>query len=482
MALWDKFISSTEKDEKRAKELWDSAQKYFESKLYNRALKDMGEALTLKPALYDEALDLMQALSGSDDDEMAISVGAALLKIDPKNTELVNKLGNSLRKLNSFPKAKKLYTTALKINPQFAEAKYNLAACSFRIITSDNQLVGQTQKVEKYTEVRRYGFQGSRADFFPVPNQELEEDHSSKKDEEKPEEEVSEEQLAQRAEGLIQTLKGDMESSGSSWQAVFNLALLYDMLENGELAIQNYRKAVEVEPENRKSANNLAVALMAREQDIPEAETILLKNLGTHRYDRTTVLNLALLYRRLNKGFQTLKYFVYLGDLLDKSLGDFETEKVEEFAKNLFERRKYLEAVPVFENLGKEKQAVFWFEKLVVMYLNQKKEDKVVETFKRLLKIDPEHKEAAKKLTEMATKYEEEAREKMAKGSRPQAVELMLKAANIEETAERWVEVAQLYEDMGEEILAQNALSRWKKLSGEETPAAGGQTKAASAQ
>ena len=480
MALWDKFISSAEKDEKRAQELWDSAQKFFEGKLYNRALKDMGEALTLKPALYDEALDLMQALSGSDNDEMAISVGAALLKIDSKNTELVNKLGNSLRKLNSFPKAKKLYTTALKINPQFTEAKYNLAACSFRIITSDNQLVGQTQKVEKFTEVRRYGFQGSRADFFPVPSQELEEDHSSKDGEEAQEEELSEEQQAQRAEGLIQTLKGDVESSGSSWEAVFNLALLYDLLERGELAVENYRKAVELEPENRKVGNNLAVALMVHQENLKEAETILLKNLGTHRYDRTTVLNLALLYRRLNKGFQTLKYFVYLGDLLEKSLGDFETGKVEEFARDLFDRRKYLEAVPVFEILGKEKQTDFWFEKLAVMYLNQKKEDKYVESFKRLLKINPEHQEAAQKLNELAAKYDEEGREKMAKGSRPQAVDLMLKAANIEETAERWVEVAQLYQDMGEEILAENALRHWKKLSGEEMPA-DGQAKTASA-
>ncbi len=44
----------------------------------------------------------------------------------------------------------------------------------------------------------------------------------------------------------------------------------------------------------------------------------------------------------------------------------------------------------------------------------------------------------------------------------------MLQAVQIQETPERWVELAQLYQDDGEEILAENALRRWKKLTGAE--------------
>jgi hypothetical protein len=72
----------------------------------------------------------------------------------------------------------------------------------------------------------------------------------------------------------------------------------------------------------------------------------------------------------------------------------------------------------------------------------------------------------------MAQDYEKQAREKGEKGSRHQAISLMVKAVKIEETPERWVELAQWYEEEGEEILASNAIKRWKQLTApKEAPA-----------
>jgi tetratricopeptide (TPR) repeat protein len=472
LALWDRFIAGKDSHEKRAKELWERSLKYFEGKLYNRALKDLQDAITLNPEYGKEAVELMQTFSMQGADDQAVSVGYALLKMDPNNVELANKLGNSLRKLNSFEKAKRLYTFALKSKPSFTEAKYNLAACSFRITAADEQLVRQTRKVEAFKLPRRYEFQGARAGFYAVPNESLEEEKPKSKSKEKEAEEekpaLSEEDLAMMRDGMIKELKADLESHPGSWEHEFNMALLYDLFGFGELAIQHYRIAVEIDANHRMSANNLAVALGVHKNQDAEAETILLNNLSKHPFDRTTVLNLALVYRRMNKGFQTLKYFVYLGDLLDKSMGDFETGKVEEHARQLFERRKYLEAVPIFENLALEKSETFWLEKLAVMYQNQKKEDLVVSTFKRLLKRDPNHPEAAKKLTEMADSYEAQAQERIKKGNRGHAIQLLVKAVQIVETPDRWVELAQLYEEEGEEILMENALKRWKRLTGAE--------------
>lgn len=470
MALWDKFIGSHDKDEKRAKELWDRAIRYFEGKLYNRALKDLQEAIELNPAYLQEAIDLMQVFSAQGSDEQALSVGFALLKMEPKNAELMNKLGNSLRKLNSHAKAKKLYTMALKVNPQYTEAKYNLAASSFRIATADSELLRQTREVEGYTEPRRYGFEGSRAGFFTVPNQVLDEEedkhHKKQADgEEEEQPELSDEDRKHVMDEMIAELKRDLEAAPGSWEAEYNLALMYDLAGYGEQAIQHYQEAVRIDPNNRYSANNLGAALMTHKQDYEGAEGILLKNLDHHPFDRTTVLNLAVLYRTTQKSFQRLKYYVYLGDLLAKSLGEFETGAAEAYAEDLFARRKYLEAIPIFENLALEKQQPYWFEKLAVMYYNQKKEDKLVSTWKRLLKIVPDHEEAHKKLTEMAQDYEKQAREKGEKGSRHQAISLMVKAVKIEETPERWVELAQWYEEEGEEILASNAIKRWKQLT-----------------
>jgi len=475
LALWDKLISGKADKEKKAKELYDRSIKYFEGKLYNRALKDLEDAITLSPEYGKEAVELMQTFSSQGADEQAVSVGYALLKLDKTNIDLANKLGNSLRKLGSFEKAKRLYTFALKTKPNFPEAKYNLAACSFKIATADDQLIRQTRKVEALKLPRRFEFQGARAGFYEVPNEKLEEDKPKQKakdkaaEEQEPEQEMSEEDLAMMRDGMVKELKADLEAHPGSWEHEFNMALLYDLFGFGELAVQHYRIAVEVDPKNRMSINNLAVALSVHKNLDAEAETLLLNGLSQKPYERTMVLNLALIYRKLNKGFQTLKYFVYLGELLERALGEFETDKVEEHARQLFERRKYLEAIPIFEHLALEKQEAFWLEKLAVMYLNQKKEEMVVSTYKRLLKLDPNHKESAAKLKEMADGYDKQAREKVKKGSRSQAIQLMLKSVQIVETPDRWVELAQWYEEEGEEILSENALKRWKRLTGAET-------------
>ena len=95
LALWDKLISSSKDNkEKQAKVLFDRSIKFFEGKLYNRALKDLEDAITLNPEYGKEAVELMQTFSSQGADEQAVSVGYALLKLDKTNVELANKLGN----------------------------------------------------------------------------------------------------------------------------------------------------------------------------------------------------------------------------------------------------------------------------------------------------------------------------------------------------------------------------------------------------
>jgi predicted Zn-dependent protease len=101
------------------------------------------------------------------------------------------------------------------------------------------------------------------------------------------------------------------------------------------------------------------------------------------------------------------------------------------------------------------------------MFFNQKKEDLYIKALKDLLRIAPDNDDAAKKVSGAAQSYEDQAREKIAKGNKRHAIQLLEKAVRIEETAERWVELAQLYEDEGEEILMDNAIKKWKQLSGE---------------
>ena len=82
MAIWDKLLSSSSDQEKKADALWERAIKYFDGKLFNRALKDLSEAIDLNPKLSERGLELMASLSSGGNDEQALSIGLALLKIE----------------------------------------------------------------------------------------------------------------------------------------------------------------------------------------------------------------------------------------------------------------------------------------------------------------------------------------------------------------------------------------------------------------
>jgi len=68
LALWDMLSSSKDNKDKQAKVLYDRSIKYFEGKLYNRALKDLEDAIVLNPEYGKEAVELMQMFSSQGAD------------------------------------------------------------------------------------------------------------------------------------------------------------------------------------------------------------------------------------------------------------------------------------------------------------------------------------------------------------------------------------------------------------------------------
>ena len=160
-----------------------------------------------------------------------------------------------------------------------------------------------------------------------------------------------------------------------------------------------------------------------------------------------------------------MKFYVYLGDLMEKSLGDFDLLKATEYAKDLLARRKYLEAIPFFETLSKELEEDFWFENLASMYHSLKREDEQIATLKAHVRVNPKSLSSKNQLRELATGYDTAAANLLTEGRKPQAIEQLVKAVKIQESPERWVQLSELYQDMDEENLANRALKRWKALT-----------------
>jgi Flp pilus assembly protein TadD len=465
VALFKNPFSADGTNETKAKALWERAHKHFEGKLFNRAITDLQDALQLNPAYATEAQELMQTLAGQGQDEQAVSIGTALLKITPNDPELLNRLGNCLRRLGDFNRARNAYTEALKAKASFGFARYNLAACGFGIVTADADLVKQTQAVEALVKPRRYDFHGNRAGSFPLGNQDFSVADGNKSKESAVSAVGAKADTKPDTEGLRLMLSQDLQRSPNQWSAEYNYGLILDLAGKTDEAIAQLKLACTHDSNQPAPLNNLAVVLMERKNNLEAAETLLTKALQKHPYERTLVLNLAIVSKRANKAFQVLKNYVYLGELLAKSLGEFELERFEAVAQDLFDRKKIVEAIPLFEQLAKEHPTIDLFEKLSAMYLSQKRQDLYLGALTRLVKFDPTNKDARQKITDAATAYETEAHEKLSKGGKSQAATLLQKAVQIEETADRWVELAQLYEDLGDEILAGNALKRWKELT-----------------
>ena len=463
MALFKNPFGTEHANEAKAKALWERAHKHFEGKLFNRAITDLQDALSLNPGYATEAYELMLSLSSAGQDEQAVSVGTALLKINPNDHELLNRLGNSLRRVGDFNRAKNVYTQAVKVKPGYAFARYNLAACSFGISTSDADLVKQTAAVEGLTKARRYDFHGSRAGIYPLGNQDAPQGADKAAGSAKAD-------LKPDADMALTMISQDLQRQPKSWEAEYNYGLILDLAGQTDEALAHLKHACTLDAHRPEPLNNLAVLLMERKNNFEAAESLLTRALTHHPYERTIVLNLGIVSKKANKPFQVMKYYVYLGELLAKSMGEFDMEKVNAIAHDLYERRKYVEAIPVFELLAKEKPRVDLFEKLAAMYLSQKRQDQYLQSLARLVKLDPSNTDAQKKISDAAKAYEEEAHDKVAKGSKAQAAQALHKAVQIEETADRWVELAQLYEDIGEEILAGNALKRWKELTVKPAP------------
>jgi tetratricopeptide (TPR) repeat protein len=460
VALFKNPFSSETSHEAKAKALWERAHKHFEERLFNRAITDLEDALTLNPGYAKEAYELMESLSSQGQDEQSVSVGTALLKVNPDDHELLNRLGNALRRLGDFNRAKNVYTQAVRANQTFAFARYNLAACSFGVTTADADLVKQTQAVESLSKLRRYDFCGTHAGCYPLGNQ-----PSPRGEDGKAAEAGAPGQSVKPDSDRIQgVLAQEFESQPKSWEAAYNYGLILDLTGRPDEAIAKLKQACTLASHEAAPLNNLAVVLADHKKNLEAAETLLNRVLTHLPYERTVVLNLAIVSKRANKAFQVLKYCVYLGELLSRSLGEFDTDKLAAIAHDLFGRRKYVEAIPLFELLAKEHPNTELFEKLAAMHLSQKRQDQYLLALSRLVKFDPSNQEARHKISEAAKAYEDEAH-KQVKTSKAQAAQSLQKAVLIEETAERWVELAQLYEDLGEEILAGNALKRWKEMT-----------------
>ena len=125
----------------------------LEKNFYEWATVEFNKALALNPKLAAETVTkLFQEMQGSGNPDGTISLGTIALKMDPKNVDLANQLGNTYRKKQDWNHAKNMYLHCLKYDPNYKNAVYNLAATTAKVEVADGMAISAIDEFEKMTD------------------------------------------------------------------------------------------------------------------------------------------------------------------------------------------------------------------------------------------------------------------------------------------------------------------------------------------
>ncbi|MBF0279407.1 MAG: tetratricopeptide repeat protein [SAR324 cluster bacterium] len=439
---------------------WSKALLNFSKKLYNRAMLNIREAIHQDPSYLEEARAQLSNYLRSGQPEKAIAVGLAVIEFDTKNFRLMNEIGNAYRQREEYKKAFQMYQGALKVNPKFDFARYNMAACYFKVPTMDENLVRQTRIVEQFVVFRRTGYQLKYEDSIPgFKNQEMPSRFKLGTEIEVVETDV------EAAEMWIAHFEEQSKKHPDSWKHQFDLAVLYDVARFGELALQYYHKAETLHPNSNMIETNLAIAYAEYKEDFEKAKYIFFNILKKEVCDRTTLLNLAILHRRMKKPFTMLKYYVYVGELLTKSHGLFHLDEMIKAADQCYQKNERDKAISLYQALLEERKNPEWTFRLGMIYKFKRQTKLALEFWRKTLEIDPGFEAAHEELDQYVNTLEEEAQDLIDDNFLTDAASLLEEIISIYPRVSDYEILADVYEELGEKDRADEYAREAQKLA-----------------
>lgn len=446
-------------DSDKAKSQWDTALRNFSKKLYNRAMLNLREAIQLDHAYLEESHKQLDNYFRSGQAEKAVAVGLAIIGFEPKNFKLMNQIGNAYRRIGHYKKAMQVYQRALKINPKFLNARYNMAACHFKVSAIDEALIHQTKLVEKFNVYRRYSYRLHYSDTIPqFKNQELPKSHTLNQD--FPVQETD----TEGAELWIAQFEERAKAHANSWEHQFDLAILYDIARFGELALRQYELTAKLSPQNKIIETNWGSAISDYQQNHEQAKELFLGILKRERCDRTTILNLAILYRHMKKPFSMLKYFSYLGELLTKSHGLFSIREMIQLADECYQSGERDKAIDLYEALLIEKDNADWLYRIGILYKQKRKLKSAITYWQKAIVLAPKHSLSHQALQDYVGQMMDEAQQLIDDNFLTDAASILELAASIYPQIETCEMLADIYDELGETQLADQFALQAKKL------------------
>ena len=405
----------------------------LEKNFYEWATVEFNKALALNPKLAAETVTkLFQEMQGSGNPDGTISLGTIVLKMDPKNVDLANQLGNTYRKKQDWNHAKNMYLHCLKYHPDYKNAVYNLAATTAKVEVADGMAISAIDEFENMKDFvlpdieEGMGILVEMQTNFAVDTVEVNQEQSP---DEKNETKVMPEKGAKEDNNIkiktdtdtdtndkddldsidaVQTFKyitSNLEAESlQEKEAIFTLGIY--CLKNNETKIAQYSlKRLLMRDKENVDLRCFLVLAISIDGKINEAIESFQSILGRNPNHRYTNVNMGILLRRKGKIQQSRVSFFTTYRLLERSQGDYDIKACLENAEKLFNDNLEKKALEIYEPLISEITSEVLLHRIAKLYLDKKLLDGALEVYKRILRKNRQNKEAREGIKSIHTAY-----------------------------------------------------------------------------
>ena len=405
----------------------------LEKNFYEWATVEFNKALALNPKLAAETVTkLFQEMQGSGNPDGTISLGTIVLKMDPKNVDLANQLGNTYRKKQDWNHAKNMYLHCLKYDPDYKNAVYNLAATTAKVEVADGMAISAIDEFENMKDFvlpdieEGMGILVEMQTNFAVDTVEVNQEQSP---DEKNETKVMPEKGAKEDNNIkiktdtdtdtndkddldsidaVQTFKyitSNLEAESlQEKEAIFTLGIY--CLKNNETKIAQYSlKRLLMRDKENVDLRCFLVLAISIDGKINEAIESFQSILGRNPNHRYTNVNMGILLKRKGMIQQSRVRFFTTFRLLEQSKGNYDMKACLENADKLFNNNQKKKALEIYEPLISEITSEVLLHRIAKLYLDKKLLDGALEVYKRILRKNRQNKEAREGIKSIHTAY-----------------------------------------------------------------------------
>ena len=432
-----KKIFGPENSHKDVNAILASGKRLLEKNFYEWATVEFNKALALNPKLAAETVTkLFQEMQGSGNSDGTISLGTIVLKMDPKNVDLANQLGNTYRKKQDWNHAKNMYLHCLKYDPDYKNAVYNLAATTAKVEVADGMAISAIDEFENMkdfvlpdieegmgilvemqtnfavdtVEVNQEQSPDEKNETKVMPEKEAKEDNNIKIKTDNDNDNDNDDDDKDDLDSIdaVQTFKyitSNLEAESlQEKEAIFTLGIY--CLKNNETKIAQYSlKRLLMRDKENVDLRCFLVLAISIDGKINEAIKSFQSILGRNPNHRYTNVNMGILLKRKGMIQQSRVRFFTTFRLLEQSKGNYDMKACLENADKLFNNNQKKKALEIYEPLIYEITSEVLLHRIAKLYLDKKLLDDALEIYKRIFRKNRQNIEAREGIKSIHTAY-----------------------------------------------------------------------------